>query len=279
MSIAPTVFNLLTPDQRALLAVKYQPVLRTTGTVLRYYPGLEVAVPAAPYPAISYTSRVSSRLTQTAWFPQPTIFFGPATACGKAGLTWKSCYYTYQATLKTDRDGAPYTYGPYPCGSGVPPNPPGKQFESPFCPGAYTDNYGCGALANQVLNVANCPRQPNKKGVPLEHICNATNNVNCSYADISQAKFTDASRWVGTSTDSGFEECDGNGKCAYQVPDKNGDTIGKCQCDDGWWGGLINPSCPFRDCVKLDHWNNTSVQPCYGHGQCHHGFNPHDLGT
>ena len=532
-------FNLLTPDQRALLAVKYQPEFQTAGTVPRYHPGPAGAVPAAPYPALAYTPRAPTRLNPTAWLPQPPVVLSPANACNRAGLTWKSCYYTYQTTLETDRDGAPCTYGPYPCGSGTPPNPPGKTFESPFCPGENADLYGCGALAYQVLNVTDCPRQPDKKGVPLETICNATNvnppgGVTCKYGSsapgsqplvgtavytsvvtdcsypnlpnqpkrciidsykdpvtgdliqvpiktdangcspciqqsdpgacggidcpcpglyISQSAFrsptwnaapmnpdnylnalfipfisvpnavyqscglqtgmfvvasttydaqsnpteapkdwvagiladtgggklgevsyamryrlglgpndnpkvtfriypqikvgwpvtldtldalknkylgvccpgkiddqchaaekrgtcitnptdpnagschcmdgflpdihgdctwfcpgSDDSRWVGTSTDSGYEECHGNGKCAYQKPNENGDTIGVCLCDDGWWS-LLGKSCEDRDCVKVEDRTNTSIPPCYGHGQCHRGATFNTPGT
>jgi hypothetical protein len=510
-------FNLLTPDQRALLAVKYQPRFLAAGASLRYQlPG--TPLPAAPYTAIAYPYREVSRVRQIVSSPNPGIVIGGGgftTSCSQAGLEQYPCYYTYQATLETDRDGAPCTYGPYPCGSGIPPNPPGKAFESPFCPGANADNYGCGALANTVLNVTDCPKQPNKKGVPLEHICNATDNVNCSYADLSQATFksvvtncnyghlpkqpnpciidsyrdpvtgdlirvpvktdsqgcspciqqsdpgacggidcpcpglyisqsayrsptwntaamnpnnylnalfipfisitkgvfkscalqtgmfvvasttydvqsnptenpqdwvagiladtggrqlgevsyamrhrlgkytgnvtfriypqvkvgwpvdvdtldalkkkylgvccpgniddqchaaenrgtcitvpedptagncqckngwlpdrngdctwycpgSDGSKWLGSSTDSGYEECDGNGRCIYQVPNQNGDTIGECKCDDGWWSGFLGQSCAFRDCVKSEDWSNTNVPPCYGHGQCHY---------
>jgi hypothetical protein len=538
-------FNLLTPDQRAFLAVQYQPRFLGVGASVRYNPNFVpsgASLSAAPYPAIAAPPpRERIQRSPTLWSPQPTVLrnIGQIDKCLlKGGLDWHSCYYSYKATLKIDRDGAPCTYGPYPCGSGFPPNPPGKTFESPFCPGADADNYGCGALANQVLNVTDCPRQPNKKGVPLEHICNATNvnppQVTCQYGSpaagsqpiignamytsvvtdcsypnlpnqpkrciidsykdpvtgdlikvpvktdakgcspciqqsdpgacggidcpcpglyISQSAFrspnwsaapmnpdnylnavlipfisvtraayincglstgmfvvasttydaqsnptekpqdwvagiladvggtqfgevsyamayalgmpadnvkvtfriypqvkvgwpvdrqqleslknkylgvccpgniddqchaaeqrgtcitdltdpnagsclctngwlpdtngdctwycpgSDGSKWVGTSTDSGYEECDGNGRCMYQLPNQNSDTIGICTCDDGWWAGILGDSCTFRDCVKLEDWNNTNVQPCYGHGQCHHGVNTHNLGT
>lgn len=516
-------FSLLTPDQRADLVVNYQPMFRGSDSARGYRMRPAAAQPPMPPPSIAYGPRPPSLVKQIGTTPKPRVTAARVNACLLSGLTWNTCNYTYQATVKTDRDGAPCTYGPYPCGSGIPPNPPGRSFETPFCPDPIADQYGCGALANQVANVTDCPRQPGRKGVPLEHICNATNNVNCSYPDVSKARFTsvvtncsypntkcitdsyrdpgtgdtihvpvktdvdgcspciqqsepgacggvdcpcpglyistsalsspaagaapmnpdnylnalfvpfisvpkavrvscglekgmfvvasasydaqsnpsedpsdwvagilgdvgghelgevsyamrdrlgvsensnvkvtfriypqvkvtgwpitigaldalkakylgvccpgdinnqchsaeqrgtcvtdatdpdagscrcrdgwlpdvkgdctwqcpgsDGSHWVGLSTDSGYEECGGHGKCAYMAPDQNGDTIGVCECDDGWWGGLLSPSCPYRDCVKLDDWDNPDVPPCYGHGQCHHGVNPHNLGT
>src|SRR5262249_26095595 len=102
-------------------------------------------------------------------------------------ISKESCYYTYQAPPVVDRDGAPCTYGPYKCGSSFPDN----LTETPFCSDTIADNYGCGALAYQVANVTDCPRQPNTRGVPLEHICNATNNVaGCSLSTIPPSVYT-----------------------------------------------------------------------------------------
>jgi len=89
---------------------------------------------------------------------------------------------------------------------------------------------------------------------------------------------SDGGAWVGPSTDSSYKECDGNGRCTYEKPDSNGDMIGTCNCDDGWFG-IFGESCNFRDCVKVGDWFDPSVPPCYGHGQCHHGATPNALGT
>jgi hypothetical protein len=526
-------FRLLTPDQRAVLAVTYQPRYSSAVASPGYYlrsPRYDPVPSAVAYTAAASPTRRFTSIGAPVWSPVVSIIAGDLHLRRNCRLEWRSCYYTYKATPATDRDGAPCTYGPYPCGSGIPPNPPGKTFETPFCPGADADNYGCGELANQVLNVTACPRpkdstQPPRKGVPLEHICNATDNFNCTYADVSPATFksvvtdcsyrnaadqpsrcitdsykdpqtgdviqvpvktdahgcspciqqsdpgacggidcpcpglyiaqsafrspnsgsalmnpdnylngvlipyisvtgtvfktcglstgmfvtasttydeqgnptenpadwvagvlgdtggralgemsyamryrlgmpgdnvpvtfriypqvkvgwpvdvtaldalknkyvgvccpgniddqchaaeqrgtcitdsenpnarycqcsdgwlpdtngdctwfcpdSDANRWIGT-TDSGYQECSGNGRCVYQPTNQNGDTIGECICNDGWWAGLSGKACISRDCVKPQDTDDAGILPCYGHGECHHNANAHELGT
>jgi hypothetical protein len=514
-------FNLLTPDQRATLAVKFVPqfsnLVNSSASGAMRAPRTGPVVPYTAVNGFNYPKR-----NAPSWLSPPPLINSPVAhiqACYLAGLSWTTCYFSYQATLSIDRDGTPCTYGPFPCASGSPPNPPGKTYESPFCPGADADNYGCGALANEFANVASCPGHPNAKGVPLELLCNATDNNGCTYASISPALFksvvtneiipncvidsykdpvtgdliqvpiktdaagytpcvqqsapgacggidcpcpglyisqtsmrapnwasapmnpnnylnallipyvsvslpayknckvapgmfvvasvkfdaqtnptedpadwvggvladvgtlnlgevsyamwdalgispsdnpsvtfriypqvqlswpvdrptldslkakylgvccpgdiddqchahenrgkcntdpqspgvstcectggwlpdlngdctwscpgSDQTTWVGSSTDSGYEECNGNGRCIYGSPNADGDTIGACLCDDGWFGFAAG-SCTFRDCVMPTDWLNLYVPPCYGHGTCHNGSTITDPGT
>jgi len=195
-------FNLLTPDQRAYLSVKFQPKfsdhlkeslmlssnllpesLSNTPLVKSTPPASQALIKKSYSDSVDNKKVLKSSKTNTVTKPSPY----------KDALIWNTCYYKYSATIETDRDGTPCTYGPYPCGSSIPPNPPGKEFETPFCPGPDADNYGCGALAYQkdnVTDVTSCPGKPKQNGIPLEHICNATNNDNCSYGSISPACFT-----------------------------------------------------------------------------------------
>ncbi len=515
------LFELLTPDQRATLAITFRPRFWDTGEHPARFQALPPGGRMVPPPAPLSRTAAKTGALGPARLARPNI--ASKVLCP---LAVGGCYYTYQSELETDRDGAPCTYGPFPCGSGAPPDPPDGGFVTPFCPDDRANAYGCGALPYQVPSVTSCPRQPNKKGVPVEHICNATNNVGCSYQNIGTATFTsvvtdcsypnlpnqpkrciidsykdpqtgalirvpvktdskgcspciqqsdpgacggvdcpcpglyisqsayrspswaaapmnpdnyvngllvpfvsvtksayascglktgmfvlasatydpsanptedpkdwvggvladvgglkmgevsyamwhalgepppskrvtfriypkvdvgwpvttekldtlklkylgvccpgpidnqchaaqgrgtcvkdpadptvglckcdgdwlpdiegdctwncpgsDAEKWIGTKTESGFEECSGQGRCTYAPKDQHGDRWGKCQCDDGAWSGLIGKSCAFRDCVKFTDWADLNVQPCYGHGTCKAGAHPNTTGT
>jgi hypothetical protein len=525
-------FNILTSDQRVQLAVNFSPrflnngIAAVVGPAIRK-PGLygDAGTYTEGKKRLAILSKIlGTKTKKNTSLGNYAIAVSQYNFCHYAGLQWDTCYYSYQSTIETDRDGSPCTYGPYPCGSSFPPNPPGKQFESSFCPGVDADNFGCGTLAYQFTNVTACPHQASLKGVPLENICNATNNVDCSYSDVSSAKFTsvvtnceypntaanpkrciidsyidpqtgdkimvpvktdidgcspciqqsgplacdgidcpcpglyisqtgyrspgygsaqmnpnnyvngllipyisvpkgvynacglktgmlalasvvmDASGnptenpndWVAgvlaedggprlgevsyamwdalgapsdsvkvnfriypqvnvgwpvsrndlnafknkylgiccpgniddqchskeergycvtdttdpnvntchcqngwlpdingdctwycpgsnpfarqPGTDSGSEECSGNGRCEYERSSETGDMIGECRCDDGWWS-FIGDKCNFVDCVNTDDWLNPSVQPCYGHGDCNPGASQNVPGT
>jgi hypothetical protein len=159
-------FNFLTPEQRTDAVLNFSPQFTGLEKATRPLPKAKPVSMFLDLPISATSSRIRKPVTRRPFAKRhlPPALNQIVRSCS---LKQQGCYFTYQATPATDRDGSPCTYGPVPCGT----NSIGRH--TAFCATAAAATYGCDAVSTQVHGIAEC--QHSTTGTPLERLCNATN--------------------------------------------------------------------------------------------------------